>query len=277
LRLKASTAFEVFSVDLDEWMNEMTLPKDGTVDSQHQQKIAKNGKVVTISFIQVCRNYVRSYDTSWASLNNQSFLEYLYKSGTAFYVFPGCSIIDAVASIRCEIRNNGKLECTYAPCFISIKSRKEVSKIKYLCGNMTDAAMDAQCEHALCLLVLFGLDVKEPRSYTELVLKRPVNVAAELFPADNSTGAKIVVKVLRIPENDHFGLTQACMDITSESEEISEIYASHSFFASHERTALEAKRVLRTSTRRRKSDPEHKDLPAEMLTKLATQLQEKQK
>jgi hypothetical protein len=71
----------------------------------------------SVSFIQVYRNYLRPYK-NYEYVCSQSLLEYLYKSGTAFYAFPDCPHFDIVASIRYV--HKGSL--LYAPMLISVEA-----------------------------------------------------------------------------------------------------------------------------------------------------------
>ena len=85
--------------------------------------------------IQVCRNYIRSYNHSWASLRKHGFLESLYKSGVGFDVFAGCSVIDLVLfPLRL-----GKDK--YLPFLVSVKPHVYFSPkaAKKECDRMLDA------------------------------------------------------------------------------------------------------------------------------------------
>ncbi|CAJ1951958.1 unnamed protein product [Cylindrotheca closterium] len=74
----------------------MTAEKaDETMDEACEVEVE-----ASISFIQVCRNYLRACEADWEGFCSQDFLSYMYASGTAFYVFPGCPIIDLVIPIK---------------------------------------------------------------------------------------------------------------------------------------------------------------------------------
>ena len=74
---------------------------------------------VSVGFIQVCRNSLRSYEKSWKSLGKESYLKSIFNSGIAFYVFPGCPTIDMVVPLR--ITKGTTTE--HIPMFVSIKCR----------------------------------------------------------------------------------------------------------------------------------------------------------
>jgi len=110
--------YDYFSVSLDEWL--YTLNSGGKLPSSTATQENCNGRV-SVGFIQVCRNSLRSYGASWESLFESAYLEYIYKSGTAFYVYPGCPVIDLVIPLRLETTTDGITDIGYAPMFVSIK------------------------------------------------------------------------------------------------------------------------------------------------------------
>jgi len=67
--------YKRFSVCLDAWLQ---LLQNGGKDSCLVDIGESN---VSVGFIQVCQNDLRSYDRSWTSLANTSFLEHVYRSG----------------------------------------------------------------------------------------------------------------------------------------------------------------------------------------------------
>eukprot|EP00977_Amphora_coffeiformis_P026436 scaffold26343_cov168-Amphora_coffeaeformis.AAC.1 len=78
-------SYDTFSVPLDQWIQRLISDrqeKKGTpavVQHAKKSRIAQNC-LIDFSAIQVCRNYTRSYDDSWSFLQEESFLENLYKS-----------------------------------------------------------------------------------------------------------------------------------------------------------------------------------------------------
>ena len=192
-----------------------------------QKKAAKIG-TITFSCIQVCRNYIRSYEDSWETLGKQGFLQNLYTSGVGFYVFEGCSVIDMVFALRVQENDqNDQPTYYYLPLFVSVKSRKKVdpSYAKTECLKMEEKAKTAKCKvGALCLLVAIGAAAKSNDGEYTLQSTSCVHDLLE---------KKIVARVLRIPVEDSFGITAALQDMTSPATERSEVFASHNFIGGH--------------------------------------------
>ena len=185
----------------------------------------------TVSFIQVCRNYLRSYEADWVGFCSQKFLSQIYESGTAFYVFPGCPIIDLVIPIKLSLEQGAK--AYFAPMVISIKSHAYYSPgdARGECQRMIErfkaVEHDVEKEEfeffpgALCLLVVFGSTAVS--NDNDLTLNdSAINELAE---------KKIVGRVLRIPANDAFGgFCDTFRTLTSElTFGSSEVFASHTF------------------------------------------------
>ena len=101
---------------------------------------------------------MRSYRKSWKSLGNHSFLRHTYKSGIAFYVFPGCPIIDMVVPLRIT---NGSANTEFIPMFVSIKCQANFSdqKMADACEEMKSRA-EKKLKKAFCLLISFGSNNK---------------------------------------------------------------------------------------------------------------------
>jgi hypothetical protein len=230
--------YETFSVSLHDWL--FLLQSGGRIgglqsgskkEESHEQeqstrvtrgnKAAQSGdhvcQLATVSFIQVCHNYLRSCGPDWEGIEDESFLEYLYESGTAFYVFPGCNTIDLVAPIKIQ----ESTLCKHAPLVVSIKSHYYFSpkEARTECARMEEKATDAGIKSALCLLVVFGSPVNSNDG--ELALD-PKAAVSELC------AGKVVSKVLRIPTADAFGLSSAFAELMSH-DELAEVFASHSF------------------------------------------------
>jgi len=162
--------YKRFSVPLDAWLR---LLQNGGQDSSEVD--TKDSKVA-VGFVQICRNHLRSYDRSWKSLEDQSFLRHLYQSGGAFYTCSNCSLIDMVAPIR--VRKDNKGNDTYIPLLMSIKcrdrfnqkqARLELEKMRAKAMGWRwkdDDKVFEKCEEAkplkkaLCLLVVFDSDSK---------------------------------------------------------------------------------------------------------------------
>ena len=125
-------------------------------------------------------------------------------------------------------------------------------------------------EGTRCGLRAGSLSFSSPRKpVDEGEMRLPDFVGANLFPKGSTSSDTnedhVIAKVLRISTDDRVGLSQAFVDILSESKEISEIIASHSFLPAHDKEALAVDQALRLRQR--------KDCPADMwkeLVKLLT-------
>lgn len=109
-------AYIHFSVSLDEWLHILqsggTLPsapvEDGLSDGDRKEATcegANNACTVSVGFIQVCRNSLRSYGDSWNSLGDPCFLKHVYESGTTCFVHPGCPLLDLFIPLRITTDN----------------------------------------------------------------------------------------------------------------------------------------------------------------------------
>jgi hypothetical protein len=150
----------------------------------------------------------------------------MYRTGVGFYVFAGCSVIDLVFALR--VGGDDASASRYIPMFVSVKShtsfgpksaRLECEKMEGKCEGVDDGEVGS----ALCLLVVFGSSVN---SNDENYTLKPSCV-------ENLTRGEIVSKVLRIPTNDAFGLSEGFLDLTTGQDEMPEVLASHSFLGAH--------------------------------------------
>jgi hypothetical protein len=253
LRQSNSASCDTFSVSLLGWIDtvqsggQSAAPSSSRQtptqpsDTRRSQRIAKKQKSVelppqkasgptgpdiynvTISFIQVCRNNLRSYGCDWAGFTDQSFLKYLYESATAFYVFAGCPMIDMAASMK--ITNTQSSVESFAPLFISIKSHYYFGPADAAieCKRMRDEALRSECTRALCLLIVFG-------SPTD---SKDGQWALDSSAVKEMASGCVVARVLRIPVGDAFNVTDAFLKLTSGGAEIGEVIASHPFIRAH--------------------------------------------
>ena len=83
-----------------------------------------NACKVSIGFIQVCRNSLHSFRVSSKSLAKQNFLEHVYGSGTAFYSYQGCPLIDLVIPLHAKTDQ----KVVFVPMLVSIKWHSLFSK-----------------------------------------------------------------------------------------------------------------------------------------------------
>lgn len=177
---------------------------------------------VSVGFIQVCRNSVRSYGKSWKSLADQNFLKHVYESGTAFYVYPGCQLIDLVIPMRVETGT----QSTFAPMLVSIKCRSTFSRqeANAECDKMQKRATANNLEKALCLLVVFGCE-SIPQSQNLAI----ENVSDALINGVNG----VVSNAIFVPHDDYFGLSKAFKAMTPTAQVYAELLASHPFIMAH--------------------------------------------
>ncbi|KAG7339350.1 hypothetical protein IV203_025579 [Nitzschia inconspicua] len=218
---------KTFSVDLDVCFDLLTnggktyATNAPAAKRPRKEEVSKQSSKtpITLSCIQFCRNYLRSYETDWSYLGDQKFLRQLYTSGIAFFTFAGCRTIDAVLPLRI---GKGKSE-KYIPCLLSIKSRIYFStgEAQTLCAEMKVQAENSNLQ-ALCIVVVFGSSFEpkkdEPifNSDTYSLLEKKETVAV----------------VLRIPVEDEFGISRMYQQLTRNND-LMEVYGSHSFIRAH--------------------------------------------
>ncbi|KAG7361916.1 hypothetical protein IV203_025582 [Nitzschia inconspicua] len=218
---------KTFSVDLD--LCFALLTNGGNTyatktPAAKQPRMDKEGKhssktPITLSCIQFCRNYLRSYETDWSSLGDQQFLRQLYTSGIGFFTFAGCRTIDAVLPLRI---GKGKSE-KYIPCLLSIKSRIYFStgEAQTLCAEMESKANISKLQ-ALCIVVVFGSSFEPKRD-------EPIFNSDTYSLLENK---ETVAVVLRIPVEDKFGISRMYQQLTRNND-LMEVYGSHSFIRAH--------------------------------------------
>ncbi|KAG7339796.1 type III restriction enzyme [Nitzschia inconspicua] len=214
-------------------------------------KMDKEGKqssktLITLSCIQFCRNYLRSYETNWSSLGDQQFLRQLYTSGTGFFTFVGCSTVDAVFPLCIRKGTSEK----YIPCLVSIKSHIHCSHemAQELCHEMKVQAENSELQ-ALCIVVVFGASIQSKND--ESTFKKNDE---SVFNNDTYTllaNGKTVAVVLRIPVDDVFGISGMYQQLSSNTDLV-HVYGSHSFIRAHtgksKSVALDPKFALRASS-----------------------------
>jgi hypothetical protein len=204
--------YKSFSVSLQHWLK--LLVSNNHADQDMQSVDAAS----TISFIQVCRNYLRFPLIDL--MKNQSFLKYLYMSHCAHYVFPGCKTVDMIASIRIKSQDGSY---QYRPLLISIKTSPNIS------SNMQDQVLISLKELfastkaggvGLLVIIDHGEEENDEDHNDKEVNKKLAHLT--------STAILLVVK---IPTKDAYGLTDAVNNMTTDGTEIAEIYTSHSMLS----------------------------------------------
>jgi hypothetical protein len=263
LRKKIDPSYRQFSVPLDSWVSNLIKPPtEAAEDSGNLVPAEMLASCPSVSFIQVCRNYFRLYE-SYEFVTSQPLLESLYKSGTAFYAYPTCPDFDIVASIR-YLRNSTQI---FAPLLISVKARDEFcpDDACSICTNIERTLKKTSCHRALGLVIVIGASKKPDDTSWSLT----TNDVFTLFDKKNFGQNMGIARVLRIPIDDSFGISRALVEGTSDGKEMSEILISHSFIKLH--ATIEESEFVSRSMRKNKS-PERK--PYTFLTQLTKQLRQ---
>jgi hypothetical protein len=211
--------YKKFSVPLEDWIDSLisedadaTIEKQSSFDSPGKPK--SEPSKIFVNFIQVCRDYIRA---PWMGFANQVYLKNQYDSGTAFYTYPRCELIDFWAPTVIT-GTTGKTKPTYSAVLVSIKSRLyfppgEATK---LCTKMKKKADKSGMKSALCIVCIFGQTSKS--KYKEFNYD-----AAKMTELKEG---KNVAIVLHVPKSDRFGVTDIFLDMT-ETQARSEILSSH--------------------------------------------------
>jgi len=193
----------------------------------------------SVCFIQVCQNYLR-YQENMSCWTSQSFLGHLYKSRSAFYCFEDNAVFDIFASLRYQKNDPDEPE-EYFPLLISIVCLPKFlpSEATSACCAMEMSLTKARCYGGLCILLVLGRTTKTEFDEDLLLTEQDLaNIPDE-----------IVSKVIEIPSNDTFNITNKFWGVTSYEEENAEIFASHSYIAWHEPEELISKDCLRAGKR----------------------------
>lgn len=235
LRLKANKDLKQFSVPFETWMAHLkkgrtvqgddadlndtkdgdnSSPCTGSTKQQAKKKVKKEGDAANlepmVSFIQVCRNYLR---IPLKSMCDSRLLEAWYKAGRALYVFPGCPAFDIIAPLR-YFDSIGQTH-RYCPVLISVKNRLQYSgsQREAAISAMVDALESAGEETAVAILLLVGLE--NPQELLKDVDKQFVH-------------GQITTFEVAVPADDEFGVSSLVHASTNGGGESTEVYASHS-------------------------------------------------
>ena len=239
--------YRQFSTSLDAWLHLML--SGGKLSSAPMDECK-----VSVGFIQVCRNHLRSYATSWKSLKDQGFLSQMYESGTAFYTFDGCPLVDMVVPLRIRSDEEGNVDgFCYAPMFVSIKCRRNFGHgdAQTACANMTKRAINSGLDRALCLLIVFGSEMEADP------FKGDIAINEDLTAISDQVTNGVVAKAIRLPNNDEFGLGVAFDAMVSSAQIEAELLASHPYLKAHgpdtadnkeDYTDLQAEKAMRTKS-----------------------------
>ena len=226
-----SLDYSHFSVSIDAWLDLLSSGGKPLEETKLPANQSEDNPSVSVGFIQVCRNYLRSYGTSWASLKNQTFLSHIYKLGVAFYVFEGCDYIDMVAPLRIIVNcETASPKYEFVPMLVSITSMWACQQRHAMtaCKNMKEFAESSGLTRALCLLISFGSNPNSEPFSSDITIAPGSGSVSKLLQEDN-----IVTRAIRIPDDDVFGLTKAFLDMTPESQVNSDLFSSHSFLMAY--------------------------------------------
>jgi hypothetical protein len=227
LRKEADIYMRTFSVPLTSWFDQL-ISKDILQHSDKENSIVPQ---MHVSFIQVCRNYVRG--NSW---NCQASLEYMFHSAVASYTYPDCPAIDMVGSI--QVQSNK--DVSYRPLLISVKARSKLvmSTVNDGLQSMKDFLIDVRLDRrnkegeqkseeipALCLLL--WIDYETPN--LALLLRKEYMWFKDCLENDlGKFPTEDTYRLVMVPSDDSFGISNALRKTTA-AREIAEIYTSHSF------------------------------------------------
>ena len=244
LRYRNDKRFQTFSVPVSEWFSLVNDPKLPLLGKEKQES-----NQPCINFIQFCRNNLRF---GMKDVCNESFLEYIWNCCCAVYAYEGAENIDAYASIKyTDSRGNTQ----YTPLIISIKTRDNYSRSKATRNveSITKDLFDIEQKCALILVILLDRgdaskgtsntgscdnegDTEMADAVENTTPKRKtrsgntyqkVADASKNLPIENCT-SKIVSRIVTIPSDDPFNLTDVVRGATRLKEE-SNVFDSHCF------------------------------------------------
>ena len=221
--------YSQFSVSLDAWLKLML--SGGKFPADQIPNAPIEDSKVSVGFIQVCRNPLRSYNGSWKCLKDQFFLKNIYETGIGFYTCNNCAVIDMVVPIRVKTNEKGNIDgFCYIPMLISIKSQQNLSK--KAAGEAFEAMANRvkkdRLTRALCLLIVFGSDDGPKRSAGKFAMKKDSNISEELTK-------HVVMREIRVPCDDEFGLSAAFDAMIPYAQLQADLFSSHPFLKAHGR------------------------------------------
>jgi hypothetical protein len=231
---KNQVDYSQFSVSLDAWLD--LLQSGGKAPEEAMSVDAKleARPLVSVGFIQVCRNYVRFYSHSWESLNDKTFLEHIFESGVAFYLTDGFDLIDMVVPLRINTEDSADCKAgpniKFVPMLVSIQCQWSLDQqqAEITCDAMTTIAKESNMTNALCLLIVFGSESAVPFEGEIGIDPLSPKVSQLLLKEDGVVG-----KAIRVPRDDAFGLTAAFPEMTPDSAVRSDLFSFHSFLMAH--------------------------------------------
>ena len=234
LRKQKDKSLRTFSIALDRWLD---LLRSGAKNVA-KTPTRKEECSASISFIQVARNDLRS--RSWFDVE---VLQDMYNSGMAYYCYSNCPGVDIVAPV--VARGKTSDEASYHPLLVSVKNWKSVgrSNIRDFVNSTKNsierarASMQGPKPSAIVLIALLGVDPESesylvPNSNSTDPLHEILSMLDEPFPDSFGEGQdEDVYRLVCIPSDDEFGISEA-VELVTNRDETSELYASHFFLAS---------------------------------------------
>jgi len=203
LRKKLDPTYKCFSVPLENWVSNLIMPP--TKAMEEPPVLGAATKILdsspSVSFIQVCRNYLRLYQF-YENVTNERLLKSLYESGTAFFAFPNCPDYDILASIRYSNKGRDR----FAPLLISVKARDVFNPgdAEKNCSNMEEKLKRTGCHRALALVLVIGSSVPSNDNLRKLA----TNDIVKLFDQKKFNKNMVMAKVLRVGIEDAFGISK---------------------------------------------------------------------
>ncbi len=259
LRKDLDATYKTFSVPLSTYIQCLLQPADfykpnmalglerdgGRQDKEGTPQIAAEARVqrpqigppysdAHVSFIQVTRNYIRF---SVDDVFDQCFLQGLYLSGTAFYTNPLFHMFDLVASIKLSNRNSHS-DVSFVPLLVSVSTKFDIATQRDALEAIKSILQRNQKKHGLG-----GMGLRLLLNQTKSDNDKPVDL---LDPGDVTCllDGVVVSKVVVVPHDDPFGITNMLSNVTFLGSTISEIQASHSFMYHHSLEQLASERLV---------------------------------
>ena len=231
--------YSQFSVSLEDWLQLMM--SGGKFPSEIKKKVADCK--ISVGFIQVCRNSLKSYSYSWEHLTDQCFLKHIYESGIAFSTCHRCPLIDMVVPLRIQTQIKTKkrhgggtsTEVTFVPMLVSINCHESFSEgdADKECQKLKARATKDGLSRALCLLIVFGSSQNTP---LKSVTPRKKGELFEDVYDVLTKGNKVIAKTIRVPLDDEFGLSALFNDMTPPGQMDAELLSAHPFLKGHGRS-----------------------------------------
>jgi hypothetical protein len=258
IRFQLDVTGQSFSIPVDYWVAKAEKP-----DSNDEPTgMPSNIECPRINFLQFCRNDLRF---GLLDCCNQNFLEHIYKRCCAVYAYNCCPLYDAVAAVESKTAKGGK---SYSPVLMSIKTVAnftEQSGLKAI-DSIVKALCKKQVTSALILVVVLdhGIDHnEEEEEESEAVIDIPPSLLLSWQQVSNLSrqravrecGTAIVARIISIPNNDPFGITDLARSLTG-SDDDQAVYPSQTFIGSMPSANLRGGRPKQTAPKKAKTNGE---------------------